>query len=138
MQCPNYFGCRLATKPVGKPVIRDEKPKPPSWVPRRITWAMGKVLDALERHPEGLIVRELSMEMGLSARHLYRIMKFLHYSGLVKKQYELRREAILKTDLTHIETTEVIHRYVLVAPLVKSYANPGNREAGGSHVSRRA
>jgi len=32
----------------------------------------------------------------------------------VKKQYELRREAILRTNLTHAETTEVIHRYVLV------------------------
>jgi len=115
MMCPNYFSCRLATAPVGRPVIREEAPKKPAWVPKRpLTPAIRKVLKALGRHPKGLTVRELSIETGLSARHVRRVVKLLHHRGVLKKQYELRREAILKTDLTHVETTEVIHRYVLV------------------------
>jgi len=113
-ECPNFLSCRLAVEPVAL-VARDDKADKPKWIPVN-SEATEKVIKVLREHPEGLTVRQISIMSGISARHVYRIVKALRAQGVVKKLYELRREKIIDTRLRHYETTEIAHRYVLTGP----------------------
>jgi Fe2+ or Zn2+ uptake regulation protein len=84
-----------------------------TWRPTESSEATKKVIELLKQHPEGLTVRQISILTGVSARHVYRIVKALHAQGVLKKMWELRREKIITTDRRHIETTEIAHRYVV-------------------------
>jgi predicted transcriptional regulator len=84
-----------------------------AWRPTEGSEATKKVIELLKQHPEGLTVRQISILTGISARHVYRIVKALHREGVLKKMWELRREKIITTDKRHIETTEIAHRYVV-------------------------
>jgi predicted transcriptional regulator len=84
-----------------------------AWRPTEGSEATKKVIELLKQHPEGLTVRQISILTGISARHVYRIVKALHREGVLKKMWELRREKIITTDKRHVETTEIAHRYVI-------------------------
>ena len=113
-ECPNFLSCRLAVETIVV-VEKEEKAEKPKWVPVN-SEAVERIIKVLKEHPEGLTVRQLSIMSGISARHVYRIMKALRFQGVVKKLYELRREKIIDTRLRHYETTEIAHRYVLSGP----------------------
>jgi len=113
-ECPNYIGCRLATKPIMiKDVIPGDKPDVNPVDIKTMSPGMKKVLEAIKSHPEGLTVRAISIATGVTARHVYRCVKKLRAAGLIKKLWELRHERILDTRLRFYETAEVAHRYVI-------------------------
>jgi len=114
-RCPHYFGCRvrsevLVTRQDTGHVTRDDIWRPKS---SKLTPAMKKILALLNRHPDGLTVREIASRLGLSARHTYRCMSFLVTCGRVKKLWQIQREYIIDTMKRHYETTEIAHRYVI-------------------------
>jgi len=83
-------------------------------MPRRgMSPGMSRVLEVLRVTPGGMTVRELSIATGLTARHIYRIVKVLRKMGKIKKLWDLRREKIIDTRLRHYELTEIAHRYVI-------------------------
>ena len=134
-ECPNFLSCRLAVEPIAV-VSRDEEVDEPKWVPVN-SEATERVIKVLKEHPEGLTVRQLSIATGVSARHVYRIVKALRAQGVVKKLYELRREKIIDTRLRHYETTEIAHRYVLSGPETSRSADLSSletRKVQGQHV----
>jgi predicted transcriptional regulator len=122
--CPHYLKCRLSVEVVAvgeyppKAIERDNRDdksgNKKAWTPTKGSEATKKVIEVLKQHPEGLTVRQISILTGISARHVYRIVKALHGQGVLKKLWELRREKIITTDRRHIETTEIAHRYVVV------------------------
>jgi hypothetical protein len=128
-ECPHFLSCRLSVETIAvgeyqsKAINHDiqddkfngEKGEGKAWVPTEGSEATKKVIEVLKRHPEGLTVRQISILTGVSARHVFRIVKALHRKGAVKKLWELRREKIITTDLRHFETTEIAHRYVLTS-----------------------
>jgi predicted transcriptional regulator len=121
--CPHYLKCRLSVEVVAvgeyqsKAIERDNRDDKShdkkAWRPTESSEATKKVIELLRQHPEGLTVRQISILTGISARHVYRIVKALHAQGLLKKLWELRREKIITTDKRHIETTEIAHRYAI-------------------------
>jgi len=121
--CPHYLKCRLSVEVVAvgeyqsKAIDRDNRDdkshERKTWTPSESSEATKKVIELLRQHPEGLTVRQISILTGISARHVYRIVKALHREGILKKLWELRREKIITTDMRHIETTEIAHRYVV-------------------------
>jgi len=85
------------------------------WMPRGWTPAMRRVYAAVRRAGDrGLTARELSVQLGISLRHVYRVLKALRERGLVKRLYQLRQEKVIDTRLKHHELTEIAHRYVAV------------------------
>jgi predicted transcriptional regulator len=127
--CPHYLKCRLSVEvlAVGEypstSIERDNRDdksnEKPKWTPTEGSEATKKVIELLKRHPEGLTVRQISILTGISARHVYRIVKALHQRGVLKKLWELRREKIITTDRRHIETTEIAHRYAIVGAVTE-------------------
>jgi len=114
-ECINYNDCRLATETLAKgPVIPGDTRDDRMWIPKRnMTPGMSRILEVLHVTRDGMTVRQLSIATGLSARHVYRLVKVLRKRGLIKKLWELRRERIVDTRLRHYETTEIAHRYVI-------------------------
>jgi predicted transcriptional regulator len=122
--CPHYLKCRLSVEVVAvgeyprTTIERDNRDDKSNgrlkWTPTESSEATKRVIELLKQHPEGLTVRQISILTGISARHVYRIVKALHAQGVLKKLWELRREKIITTDKRHIETTEIAHRYVVV------------------------
>jgi len=121
--CPHYLKCRLSVEvlavgeypstAIDRDIRDDKKGEEKMWVPTEGSEATKRVIELLKQHPEGLTVRQISILTGVSARHVYRIVKALHRKGAVKKLWELRREKIITTDKRHIETTEIAHRYAI-------------------------
>jgi DNA-binding transcriptional ArsR family regulator len=93
----------------------DNQNDKPEWIPK-YSEAVKRVIEVLKVHHEGLTVRQIAFITGISARHVYRIMKVLRANGVVKKLYELRKEKIIDTRLRHYETVEIAHRYILTEP----------------------
>ena len=89
----------------------------------------------LKAHPEGLTVRQISVLTGISARHVYRVVKALRAQGVVRKLWELRKERIVDTRRRHYETTEIAHRYVLTEPATEGHVIPGDTKEGNDLVN---
>jgi len=125
--CPNYLGCRLATSPLAilsthdKPydISGDMTYQVTRWEPKKnMTPGLARVLAEIRAAPEGLTTRQIAIKTGLSARHVYRVVKVLRSRALIAKLWELRHEKILDTRLRFYETAEVAHRWVLVTRCV--------------------
>jgi IclR helix-turn-helix domain. len=82
-ECVHFLECRLSINTI---TIKDLDIGPdtkPKWIPVS-SEATEKIINVLKEHPEGLTVRQISILTGISARHVYRVVKALHAQGLVK------------------------------------------------------
>jgi len=108
------LNCRLASatlRLLPEPNVRS-KDRFLAKIPKRLSKCERRILELLKRHPEGLTLRQISIRLGISARHAHRCLHRLHKRGLVNRLIDFRLEHIVRTDLKHSELVEVAHRWL--------------------------